>query len=130
MSNIPSELRYAASHEWIRPEGDGIYTIGISDHAQGLLGDVVYVELPEVGSTVTAYEEAGVVESVKAASDIFSPISGEVVEINEDLEDTPELVNSDVYGDGWLYRVEASDTTEIDELLDAESYAESLEDED
>lgn len=127
MSNIPTELRYAASHEWVRPEGDGTYTIGISDHAQEALGDVVFVELPEVGSTVNAAEEAGVVESVKAASDIFSPISGEVVAINEELEETPELINSDVYGDGWLYRVKASDTAEIDELFDAESYTDQLE---
>ena len=129
MSNIPSELRYAETHEWVRPEGDGIYTIGISDHAQELLGDVVFVELPEVGITVNAAEEAGVVESVKAASDIYSPISGEVVAINEELEDTPELVNSDVYGDGWLYQVKASDIAEIDELLNAESYSDTLEEE-
>ncbi|PIE20888.1 MAG: glycine cleavage system protein H [Neptuniibacter caesariensis] len=122
MSNIPSELKYVASHEWIRDEGDGTVTIGVTDHAQDLLGDVVFVELPEVGAEVATGEESGVVESVKAASDIYAPLSGEVVEINEALEDAPELVNSDPYGDGWFFKLKLSDQDELNELLDAEAY--------
>lgn len=128
MSNIPSELKYASSHEWIRPEGNGVYTIGITEHAQELLGDMVFIELPEEGTEVNSGEEAAVAESVKAASDVYSPLTGEVVAINEDLEDNPEQVNGDPYGDGWLFQVKASDESEIDELLDAEAYAQSIED--
>jgi glycine cleavage system H protein len=124
MSDIPNELKYVASHEWIRMEGDHTITIGITDHAQELLGDVVFVELPEVGSHIDSGDDIGVVESVKAASDIYSPLSGEVVEINEVLEDEPESVNSDPYGDGWLFRLKLSDPEELDPLLDAEGYAE------
>ena len=98
MSNIPTDLRYASTHEWVRPEGDGVFTVGISEHAQGLLGDMVFVELPDVGDTVSTGDDIAVAESVKAASDVYAPISGEVVGINEDLEDSPELVNSDPYG--------------------------------
>ncbi|MEI6860552.1 MAG: glycine cleavage system protein GcvH [Shewanella sp.] len=122
MSNIPTELKYASSHEWIRKEQDGTYTVGISEHAQELLGDMVFVELPEVGDTLTAGEDCAVAESVKAASDIYAPISGEVLAINEALEDSPELVNSDAFGDGWFLRVMPSDTAEIENLLDAEGY--------
>lgn len=127
MSTIPNELKYVTSHEWIRDEGDGTVTIGITDHAQDLLGDVVFVELPEVGDQVSAGDDAGVVESVKAASDVFAPLSGEVVAINEDLEDAPELVNRDPYGDGWFFRLRLSDVAELDELLDADGYAEHCE---
>jgi len=122
MSTIPTELKYAASHEWIRQEEDGSYTVGISKHAQQLLGDMVFIELPDVGDTVTAGEDCAVAESVKAASDIYAPISGEVVAINEALEDSPELVNSDAFGDGWFYRIIASDVSELANLLDAEAY--------
>ncbi|WP_039034560.1 MULTISPECIES: glycine cleavage system protein GcvH [Shewanella] len=122
MSNIPSELKYASSHEWIRKEEDGSYTVGITEHAQELLGDMVFVELPEVGDTVSASEDCAVAESVKAASDIYAPLSGEVIAINEALEDSPELVNSDAFGDGWFFRVMPSDLSELDNLLDAEGY--------
>jgi len=122
MSNTPEELKYASSHEWARLEGD-IVTVGISDHAQEALGDLVYVELPNVGDSVQAGDEAGVVESVKAASDIYAPVSGEVVEINETLIDSPEIVNSSPYADGWLYRIRISDASELDKLLSADEYA-------
>ncbi len=121
MSHLPAELKYASSHEWARLEGD-IVTVGITDHAQDALGDVVYVELPEVGSDVNAGEEAGVVESVKAASDIYSPVSGEVLAINEVLEDEPETINGDAYNDGWFFKVKISDASELENLLDAEGY--------
>jgi glycine cleavage system H protein len=131
MSIIPGELRYLSSHEWVRLEEDGeTATIGITDHAQDLLGDVVFVELPEVDSVIAAGEEAGVVESVKAASDIFSPVSGTVIEINEALEASPELVNSDPYDDGWFYKVKISDVDELSSLLSAEEYTEICESED
>ena len=126
MSNIPSELKYAPSHEWVRNEGDGTYTVGISEHAQELLGDMVFVELPEVGDEVDAGEDCAVAESVKAASDIYVPISGEIVAINEELEDAPETVNNDAYGDGWLFRIKASEESELDNLLDAEGYAHTI----
>ncbi|MES2720475.1 MAG: glycine cleavage system protein GcvH [Pseudomonadota bacterium] len=122
MSNTPEELKYAASHEWARLEGD-IVTVGISDHAQDALGDLVYVELPSVGDSVQAGDEAGVVESVKAASDIYAPVSGEIVEINEALADAPEIINSAPYTDGWLYRIRVSDVSELDKLLSADEYA-------
>lgn len=131
MSNIPGELRYLSSHEWVRLEEDGeTATVGITDHAQDLLGDVVFVELPEVDSAIAAGEEAGVVESVKAASDIFSPISGTVIEINEALEDAPELVNNEPYDDGWFFKVKISDIDELATLLSAEEYTEICESED
>ncbi|MGI2257886.1 glycine cleavage system protein GcvH [Shewanella sp. GXUN23E] len=122
MSNIPTELKYASSHEWVRKESDGSYTVGITEHAQELLGDMVFVELPEVGDTVSAGEDCAVAESVKAASDIYAPLSGEVLAVNEALEDAPELVNSDAYGDGWFFRIMPSDTSELDNLLDADAY--------
>ncbi len=126
MSNIPSELKYAPSHEWVRNDGNGTYTVGISEHAQELLGDMVFVELPEVGDEVDAGEDCAVAESVKAASDIYAPISGEIVAINEELEDAPETVNNDAYGDGWLFRIKASEESELDNLLDAEGYAHTI----
>jgi glycine cleavage system H protein len=127
MSEIPTELKYASSHEWARLEEDGSVTVGITDHAQDALGDVVYVEHPEVGATVSAQQEAGVVESVKAASDIYAPVSGTVIAVNDALEDAPELVNQDPYGDGWFFRIEPDDVSELDELLDAQAYAEVCE---
>lgn len=126
MSNIPSELRYATTHEWVRPEGDGTFTVGISDHAQELLGDMVFVELPDVGDKVNAGDDVAVAESVKAASDVYTPLTGEVVAVNEDLEDSPELVNSDAYGDGWMFRIKADDPSEVEGLLDAEGYESSI----
>ncbi|WDD97897.1 glycine cleavage system protein GcvH [Thalassomonas actiniarum] len=126
MSNIPSELKYATSHEWVRNEGDGTVTIGITEHAQELLGDMVFVELPEVGENISTGDDVAVAESVKAASDIYAPISGEVVEVNEDLEDSPELVNSDAFGDGWMFKVKLDDESELNDLLDAEGYANSI----
>ncbi|GAC23669.1 glycine cleavage system H protein [Paraglaciecola mesophila KMM 241] len=129
MSNIPSDLRYATTHEWVRPEGDGTFTVGISEHAQELLGDMVFVELPDVGATVSAGDDIAVAESVKAASDVYAPIGGEIVGVNEDLEDSPELVNSDPYGDGWLFRIKADDADEVEGLLDAEGYQNSIEEE-
>lgn len=122
MSNIPRDLRYAASHEWARLEADGTVTVGISDHAQEALGDVVFVELPELGKALAAGQEAGVVESVKAASDIYAPVSGEVIAINEELADSPELVNSDPYG-AWFFKLKPANTAELDKLLDAAGYA-------
>ncbi|MDH3994079.1 MAG: glycine cleavage system protein GcvH [Gammaproteobacteria bacterium] len=129
MSDTPSELKYASSHEWARLEEDGTVTIGITDHAQDALGDVVFVELPDVGTTLAAAEEAGVVESVKAASDIYAPIAGEVIAINEKLEDEPETVNSDPYNDGWFYKLQPADSSELDALMSAEDYALQCEEE-
>jgi glycine cleavage system H protein len=123
MSNLPQDLSYLPSHEWVRNEGDGTVTIGVTDFAQEQLGDVVFVELPEVGTQLSTEEEFGVIESVKAASDLYAPVSGEVVEINEQLEDDPELVNSDPYGDAWLLKIRLSDTDELNHLLDADAYS-------
>ena len=128
MSEIPAELKYAATHEWARDEGDGTVTVGITDHAQDSLGDVVYVELPAVGATLAAGEEAGVVESVKAAADVYAPVSGEVTAINEALEDNPELVNESPYGDGWFYKLAVSDAAELGKLLHGGGYLETIED--
>ena len=127
MSNIPSELLYTSSHEWIKDEGDDIVTIGITDHAQELLGDLVFVELPEIGDMIEAGGEAGVVESVKAASDIYSPVSGEVIEVNEDLVDSPEMVNEQPYDGGWIYKLKLTNATELDGLLNEEAYQEVVE---
>ncbi len=129
MSTVPDELRYTKTHEWVRMEDDGSVTIGLSDHAQEQLGDLVYVELPDVGRQLSPGEEVAVVESVKAASDIYAPISGEVTEANDVLADSPETVNADPYGDGWLFRIEPTDAKELDELLDAEEYTELAESE-
>ena len=123
MSEIPSELRYRESHEWVRDENNGTVVVGISDHAQAALGDMVFVELPEPGMSYDQGEPCAVVESVKAASDIYAPVSGEVIEANAALEDTPELVNTDPYVDGWLFKIVMSDPAEIDGLHDAEAYA-------
>ena len=127
MSKIPSELRYTKSHEWIRSMDDGHLEVGITDHAQEMLGDMVFVELPEVGSTVGVGDDCAVVESVKAASDIYAPVGGQIVEVNGLLEDGPEVVNSDSYGDGWLFRIQPDDEGELDEHLDAEAYQELIE---
>jgi len=123
--SLPQDLRYAASHEWVRVEGD-IATIGITDHAQEQLGDVVYVDLPDVGERVDRGDEAGEIESVKAVSSIYAPVSGTVVEINEVLDEDPETVNGAPYGKGWLFRVQLNDSDELDELLDPAAYAASL----
>ncbi len=128
MSNIPVELKYSKSHEWTRHNDDGSVTVGISDSAQDQLGDMVFIEVPEVGQTVTAEEACAVVESVKAASDVYAPVSGEVVEVNESLVDSPEAVNQDAYGAGWLFRIQPSEVTELDVLMDGDAYAAFLED--
>ena len=123
MSNIPAELKYVSSHEWLRTEADGTVTVGITEHAQELLGDIVFVELPEVGTTLSADEQAGVVESVKAASDVYAPIEGEIVAVNQALVDAPETANSDPYGDGWFFRIKPANAADLDGLLSAEQYA-------
>lgn len=125
MSNIPADLRFAESHEWARLEADGTVTVGISDHAQEALGDVVFVELTEVGKVFSANDPAGVVESVKAASDIYSPIAGEVIAVNDDLSRTPELLNSDPYG-AWIFKLKPSDKADLDKLLDAAGYRSAI----
>jgi len=130
MSNIPVELKYAKSHEWARTNDDGSVTVGISDTAQDQLGDMVFIEVPEVGQTVTAEEACAVVESVKAASDVYAPVSGEIVEVNEDLADSPETVNNDAYGEGWIFRLEPSDAGELGALMDADAYEAFLASED
>ena len=130
MSEVPLELGYAATHEWAKQDEEGLIVVGISDHAQDALGDIVYVELPDVGQQIVAGEEAGVVESVKAASDIYAPVSGAVEEINEALEDSPETVNQDPYGDGWFFKLKVTDERELDDLLDADAYQELYESED
>ncbi|WP_416139289.1 glycine cleavage system protein GcvH [Halomonas sp. HK25] len=123
MSSIPANLRYADSHEWVLDNGDGTVTIGISDHAQEALGDVVFVELPEVGRTLALKEEFGVIESVKAASDLYAPVAGEVIAVNEALEDAPETVNEAPYEGGWVMKVRLDDSAQLDDLLDADGYA-------
>ena len=125
MSNVPSELKFLPSHEWVLVEGD-VATVGVSDHAQELLGDLVFVELPEVESSVAVGDSVGVIESVKAASDTYAPFSGEIIEVNTELEDSPERINDDPYGDGWMYRIKIEDMDEIDNLLDADAYAEAI----
>ena len=124
MSNLPQGLSYVSSHEWIRNEGDGTVTIGVTDFAQEPLGDVVFVELPDVGAELVSEDEFGVIESVKAASDLFAPVSGEVIAINERLDDDPELVNTDPYGDAWLLQIRLSHPEELEHLLDADAYSE------
>ncbi|WP_456373559.1 glycine cleavage system protein GcvH [Thiolapillus sp.] len=127
MSNIPENLKYTKSHEWVKDEGDGTVSIGISDHAQELLGDLVFVELPEAGASLSAGSECAVVESVKAASDVYSPVDGEVVEVNEELADTPENINQAPY-DAWIFKVKLSDPSQLDGLLDAQAYQTIAED--
>jgi glycine cleavage system H protein len=129
MSQVPEELRYTESHEWIREEDDGSLTVGITDHAQAQLGDLVYVELPEAGKAFHANEEMAVVESVKAASDVYSPVGGEVLAVNAVLVDSPDLVNQDPYGDGWLVRVRPHDRSELGALMTSEDYRTMLEEE-
>lgn len=128
MSEVPSELKFLSSHEWVLIE-DGVATVGVTDHAQELLGDLVYVELPEEGSSVAAGDSVGVIESVKAASDTYAPVSGEVIEVNEELENAPDKINDDPYGDGWMYKVSMEDPDEVGDLLDAEAYSEAIADE-
>ena len=128
MKNIPGDLKFLSSHEWARVESDGTITIGISDHAQDLLGDIVFVELPEVGQMLDAENDAAIVESVKAASDVYSPLSGEVIEVNSVLEDQPEIINSSPYEDGWFYKLTPSDLSELDNLLSPEDYSDVCED--
>tara|TARA_R100001163_G_C5037102_1_gene176045 strand:+ start:415 stop:804 length:390 start_codon:yes stop_codon:yes gene_type:complete len=127
VSEAPEDLYYTSSHEWLKLDDDGIATVGISDFAQSELGDVVYVELPEEGSLVNARDEISVVESVKTASDIYSPVSGEIVAVNEELENSPESVNSSPYEGGWLFKIKINNETELDELLSAEEYLASCE---
>lgn len=129
MSNVPAELKYSKEHEWLRKEADGSYTVGITEHAQELLGDMVFVDLPDVGTTVSAGDDCAVAESVKAASDIYAPIGGEIVAVNDSLNDSPELVNSAPYGEGWIFKIKANDEAEVEALLDATGYSALLEDE-
>ena len=126
MSNVPSELKFLSSHEWVLVEDD-VATVGVSDHAQELLGDLVFVELPETGSLVSAGDSVAVIESVKAASDTYAPVSGKIIEINDELEDAPERINDDPYGDGWMYKIKMEDPGEVGDLLNANAYTESIE---
>lgn len=130
MSEIPGDLKFLKSHEWARVEGDGKLTVGISDHAQGLLGDLVYVELPSVGDRVEAGNAVAVVESVKAASDVYAPVTGTVTAVNSALADKPETINEDAYGEGWILTLEVEDASQLEDLLGPDEYAELLEDED
>ncbi len=127
MSNIPAELKYVASHEWIRVEADGTVTIGITDFAQAQLGDVVFVELPEVGADVAAEQDIAVVESVKAASDIYAPLAGKIIAVNEELVDAPEMVNEDPYGKAWFFKMELANAADLNDLMDAAAYAAACE---
>ena len=122
MSNVPQELKYTRSHEWVLAGDDGQVTVGITDHAQELLGDMVFIELPEIDHELSAGDECSVVESVKAASDIYAPVTGTIVAVNENLADAPELINEDPYGEGWMFRMQISDASQLDELLDAAAY--------
>ena len=127
MSEAPSELKYSKSHEWVRLNDDGSVTVGITDHAQELLGDLVYVEVPEAGSELDAEQACAVVESVKAASDVYAPLAGTVLEANESLADSPEVVNRDAYGDGWIMKLKPADSNALNELMDAGEYQEFIE---
>lgn len=129
MSEIPGDLKFLKSHEWARVEDDGRVTVGISDHAQGLLGDLVYVELPNIGDRIEAGNACAVVESVKAASDVYAPVTGTVVAVNEALNDKPEMINEDAFGDGWIYTLEIEERDQLDDMLDPDAYAETIEDE-
>ncbi len=126
--NVPKDLQYTKTHEWVRADDESL-TVGITDFAQAQLSDITYVELPAVGDQVDVEDEIAVLESVKAASDIYSPVSGRITAVNSVLEDSPELINSDPYGDGWLFKIDPSDTSEVDDLLDADEYEDSLPDE-
>ena len=123
MSKVPSELRYTKTHEWVRKNDDGSLTVGVTEHAQELLGDLVFVDVPESGSSFGKGEDCAVVESVKAASDVYSPVSGEVIEANENLTDSPELINQDAFGDGWVFKIKPSDESEFDGLMSADEYS-------
>jgi glycine cleavage system H protein len=123
LSSFPEDLKYAPSHEWVRVEADGSVVMGITDHAQELLGDIVFIELPSEGAEISAKAEMSVVESVKAASDIYAPVSGTIVEVNQALLDAPETVNTSPYGDGWFCRIKPSNAADLDALLDADAYA-------
>ena len=127
MSTYPDNLKYATTHEWVRLEDDGTATVGISNHAQDAWGDIVFVELPEVGATIHAKDEVAVVESVKAASDVYSPMSGEIIATNDTLSEAPETVNAVPYDDGWFYKIKISDELELDELMDADAYSDHCE---
>ncbi len=128
MSECPRDLQYSRTHEWVRRENDGTFTVGITDHAQDLLGELVYVELPKLNGTYDLGDEAAVVESVKTASDVYSPLSGEIIEINEALENKPALVNEEPYAEGWLFRIRPTDEAELEDLMDADAYLVSIED--
>ncbi len=128
MSDIPKDLRYTESHEWLELQDDGNWRVGITDHAQSQLGELVFVELPEVETDVGSGDACGVVESVKAASDIYAPITGSITAINDSLEDEPDLINTDCYGDGWLFETSSTDDAQLDELMDAEQYADLIAD--
>jgi len=130
MSNIPEDLKYTKTHEWVKQDADGNLVVGISDHAQGLLGDMVFIELPEVGTSYNSGDDCAVVESVKAASDVYCPVSGEVVAINDAVVEAPEVVNQDPFGDGWLFKLTPIDAGEVEDLLNAESYLEITEEDD
>ena len=123
MSNIPEDLKYTKTHEWIRLDDDGEVTVGITHHAQQLLGDLVFVELPEVGAEMNAEDNCAVIESVKAASDSYAPVAGEISAVNDDLADAPETINADPYGDGWIWKMSDTDPSALDSLMDAEAYA-------
>ncbi len=127
MAEVPSNLKFLESHEWARLEEDGTVTVGISDHAQELLGDIVFVELPDIGKEVTQSGDTAIVESVKAASDVYSPLSGEITEINEALIDSPEIINTSPYESGWFFKIKPQDISEMDKLLDAKAYESSSE---
>jgi len=129
MSNIPSDLKYTTSHEWVRNNDDGTFTVGITDHAQEMLGDLVHIELPDVDAEFDAVEGIAVAESVKAASDIYSPVNGTVTAVNESVLDDPELVNTDPYGEGWLFTLRVDEEEQVEALMDATTYADTLEDE-
>lgn len=126
MSSHPSNLRYTSTHEWVRDEGGGIYSVGITEHAQGMLGDIVFVEIPEIDIDVSASDEVAVIESVKTAADVYSPLTGSIVAVNEQLTATPEIINRDPYGDGWLFRIKIEDTDQLETLLDSNQYENSI----
>ncbi|MBV8657736.1 MAG: glycine cleavage system protein GcvH [Burkholderiales bacterium] len=125
-TSIPSDLKYVTSHEWLRVEADGSVTVGITDHAQSLLGDVVFVEVPKVGDKLAVDAAAGVVESVKSASDVYAPIAGEIVAVNESLADTPDVVNADPYGAGWFFKIKPANAADLDGLMDAAAYGKEI----
>ena len=127
MSTVEKNYKFATSHEWVKDNGDGTATLGISEHAQSLLGDVVFVELPEEGDNITAGETFSLVESVKAASDVYAPVSGEIIAVNEELEDSPELINEEAFTEGWIAKVKLSKPSQLSDLLDSEAYAASIE---